>query len=54
MSARNTDEHRSATAQDLFFELCFIVAVAQAGIAVVHVRAGDLVESHRFRRSDAT
>jgi len=42
MVARATDEdHRSATALELFFDLCFVVAVAQAAAALHHeVAAG--------------
>ncbi|MEU5811177.1 low temperature requirement protein A [Streptomyces sp. NPDC047718] len=47
MTARDRDEgHRSATALELFFDLCFVVAVAQAGRQLVqalaegHVGAG--------------
>ncbi|MFC8898043.1 low temperature requirement protein A, partial [Streptomyces cinereoruber] len=40
MSARDiNEEHRSATALELFFDLCFVVAVAQAGMALVHALA---------------
>lgn len=40
MSARSREEeHRSATPLELFFDLCFVVAVAQAGIALVHALA---------------
>jgi low temperature requirement protein LtrA len=43
MTARSTTEpHRSATSLELFFDLCFVVAVAQAGSALHH----DLVEGH--------
>jgi low temperature requirement protein LtrA len=41
MVARPTDEeHRSATALELFFDLCFVVAVAQAASALHHQVAG--------------
>src|SRR5512132_623546 len=37
MVARPTDEaHRSATVLELFFDLCFVVAVAQAAAALHH------------------
>jgi low temperature requirement protein LtrA len=43
MTARSTTEpHRSATPLELFFDLCFVVAVAQAGSALHH----DLVKGH--------
>jgi low temperature requirement protein LtrA len=42
MVARATDEeHRSATALELFFDLCFVVAVAQAAAALHHEVAAD-------------
>ncbi|NXY95844.1 low temperature requirement protein A [Streptomyces sp. BR123] len=44
MTARDRDErHRSATALELFFDLCFVVAVAQAGRQLVHALAEDHV-----------
>ena len=44
MVARATDEeHRSATALELFFDLCFVVAVAQAAAALHHEVAADHV-----------
>jgi low temperature requirement protein LtrA len=44
MVARPTDEeHRSATALELFFDLCFVVAVAQAAFALHHQVAGNHV-----------
>jgi low temperature requirement protein LtrA len=44
MAARPTDEeHRSATALELFFDLCFVVAVAQAASALHHQVADDHV-----------
>src|SRR5215216_1780257 len=44
MVARPTDEeHRSATALELFFDLCFVVAVAQAASALHHEVAGNHV-----------
>lgn len=43
MAARSRDEvHRAATPLELFFDLCFVVAVAQAGSQLAH----DLVEGH--------
>ncbi|MFF5314365.1 low temperature requirement protein A [Streptomyces massasporeus] len=37
LRARGRDEaHRTATPLELFFDLCFVVAVAQAGIELVH------------------
>src|SRR4029453_5734649 len=42
MVARSTDEeHRSATVLELFFDLCFVVAVAQAAFALHHEGAAD-------------
>ncbi len=43
MKARSRDEaHRAATPLELFFDLCFVVAVAQAGALLVHaVAEGD-------------
>jgi low temperature requirement protein LtrA len=44
MVARPTDEaHRSATVLELFFDLCFVVAVAQAAAALHHQVASDHV-----------
>lgn len=45
MTARSPDEeHRTATPLELFFDLCFVVAVAQAGARLVHaVAEGDPV-----------
>src|ERR671912_456941 len=44
MVARTTDEgHRSATVLELFFDLCFVVAVAQAASALHHEVAEDHV-----------
>jgi low temperature requirement protein LtrA len=44
MVARPTDEdHRSATVLELFFDLCFVVAVAQAASALHHEIASDHV-----------
>ncbi|MGI5482287.1 low temperature requirement protein A [Streptomyces lavendofoliae] len=38
--ARRRDEsHRAATPLELFFDLCFVVAVAQAGVQLVHAIA---------------
>ncbi|MGW1075762.1 low temperature requirement protein A [Streptomyces sp. NPDC002537] len=43
MTARGRDEaHRTATPLELFFDLCFVVAVAQAGKQLVHA----LAENH--------
>ncbi|MEV7415733.1 low temperature requirement protein A [Streptomyces sp. NPDC089919] len=43
MTARSREEsHRAATPLELFFDLCFVVAVAQAGKQLVHA----LVEAH--------
>ncbi|MBC9729557.1 low temperature requirement protein A [Streptomyces sp. TRM68367] len=40
LTARGRDEgHRAATPLELFFDLCFVVAVAQAGIQLVHAVA---------------
>lgn len=40
MTARRPDEaHRTATPLELFFDLCFVVAVAQAGARLVHALA---------------
>ncbi|MFI5807574.1 low temperature requirement protein A [Streptomyces sp. NPDC051561] len=40
MSSRSPDEgHRAATPLELFFDLCFVVAVAQAGVRLVHAVA---------------
>ncbi|MEG3627255.1 low temperature requirement protein A [Streptomyces poriticola] len=40
LTARGRDEvHRSATPLELFFDLCFVVAVAQAGVQLVHAVA---------------
>ncbi|MER5889346.1 low temperature requirement protein A [Streptomyces sp. NPDC001941] len=33
------EEHRAATPLELFFDLCFVVAVAQAGVRLVHALA---------------
>ncbi|MFI1397485.1 low temperature requirement protein A [Streptomyces sp. NPDC020681] len=42
MTARSRDEaHRAATPLELFFDLCFVVAVAQAGMQLVHAVAED-------------
>lgn len=43
MTARSrVEEHRTATTLELFFDLCFVVAIAQAGQQLVHA----LVEGH--------
>lgn len=40
MTARSrTEEHRASTPLELFFDLCFVVAVAQAGARLVHAVA---------------
>ncbi|MET8248267.1 low temperature requirement protein A [Streptomyces sp. NPDC005202] len=40
LTARGRDEaHRVATPLELFFDLCFVVAVAQAGVELVHAVA---------------
>src|SRR5690242_4679178 len=40
MTARDRDEeHRASTPLELFFDLCFVVAVAQAGGRLVHAIA---------------
>lgn len=40
MTARSRDEdHRAATPLELFFDLCFVVAIAQAGQRLVHALA---------------
>ncbi|MBG0854601.1 low temperature requirement protein A [Streptomyces spinoverrucosus] len=40
LTARGRDEaHRAATPLELFFDLCFVVAVTQAGIQLVHAVA---------------
>ncbi len=37
MTARSRDEkHRAASPLELFFDLCFVVAIAQAGVQLVH------------------
>ncbi|MEV0175756.1 low temperature requirement protein A [Streptomyces sp. NPDC050803] len=37
LTARGRDEaHRAATPLELFFDLCFVVAIAQAGVQLVH------------------
>ncbi|MEV6673888.1 low temperature requirement protein A [Streptomyces sp. NPDC051162] len=42
MTERGRDEaHRTATPLELFFDLCFVVAVAQAGKQLVHALAED-------------
>ncbi|MEU9803778.1 low temperature requirement protein A [Streptomyces sp. NPDC051000] len=46
MTARSRDEgHRAATPLELFFDLCFVVGVAQAGRQLVHALAEDHVGS---------
>lgn len=40
LTARRRDEaHRVASPLELFFDLCFVVAVAQAGVGLVHAVA---------------
>ncbi|MFE2284440.1 low temperature requirement protein A [Streptomyces sp. NPDC059443] len=40
MTARSRDEgHRASTPLELFFDLCFVVAIAQAGARLVHALA---------------
>lgn len=40
MTARSREEgHRAATSLELFFDLCFVVAIAQAGARLVHALA---------------
>ncbi|MER5969241.1 low temperature requirement protein A [Streptomyces sp. NPDC002055] len=40
MAARDrNEEHRAATPLELFFDLCFVVAIAQAGLGLVHALA---------------
>ncbi|MFD0352834.1 low temperature requirement protein A [Streptomyces sp. NPDC127110] len=40
MTARSREEgHRTATSLELFFDLCFVVAIAQAGARLVHALA---------------
>ncbi|MFD5476215.1 low temperature requirement protein A [Streptomyces hawaiiensis] len=47
LRARGRDEaHRTASPLELFFDLCFVVAVAQAGIQLVH----SVAEGHAGRR----
>lgn len=44
MVARRTDEeHRSATLPELFFDLCFVVAVAQAAAGLHHAISEDTI-----------
>ena len=44
------EEHRAATPLELLFDLCFVVAVAQASIALHHELVdGHLVEGSTFR-----
>lgn len=41
LTARGRDEaHRVASPLELFFDLCFVVAIAQAGVGLVHAVAG--------------
>ncbi|MFJ8852074.1 low temperature requirement protein A [Streptomyces sp. NPDC102437] len=39
MARSRTEEHRTSTPLELFFDLCFVVAVAQAGARLVHAVA---------------
>ncbi|WP_189550400.1 low temperature requirement protein A [Streptomyces lavendofoliae] len=39
VSRRRDETHRAATPLELFFDLCFVVAVAQAGVQLVHAVA---------------
>ncbi|HEX7197255.1 MAG TPA: low temperature requirement protein A [Candidatus Limnocylindria bacterium] len=50
MSGRDPEEeHRAATPLELFFDLCFVVAVAQASVALHHeVAEGHLLEGALF------
>jgi len=50
MSGRNPEEeHRAATPLELFFDLCFVVAVAQASVALHHeVAEGHLLDGALF------
>jgi low temperature requirement protein LtrA len=50
MSGRDPEEeHRAATPLELFFDLCFVVAVAQASVALHHeVAEGHLVDGALF------
>ncbi len=42
LTARGRDEtHRGVSSLELFFDLCFIVATAQAGAQLVHAMVGD-------------
>ncbi|MFB6813161.1 low temperature requirement protein A [Streptomyces sp. NPDC056347] len=42
MTARSrTEKHRVSTPLELFFDLCFVVAVSQAGARLVHAVVGD-------------
>jgi low temperature requirement protein LtrA len=50
MSGRDPEEeHRAATPRELYFDLCFVVAVAQASVALHHeVAEGHLLEGALF------
>ncbi|WP_327324205.1 low temperature requirement protein A [Streptomyces sp. NBC_01210] len=39
VARRRDEEHRAATPLELFFDLCFVVAIAQAGVQLVHAVA---------------
>ncbi|MET7615942.1 low temperature requirement protein A [Streptomyces sp. NPDC005408] len=41
VARRRDEEHRAATPLELFFDLCFVVAIAQAGVQLVHAVAED-------------
>ncbi|WP_328676868.1 low temperature requirement protein A [Streptomyces sp. NBC_00322] len=43
VARRRDEEHRAATPLELFFDLCFVVAIAQAGVQLVHALAEDHV-----------
>ncbi|WP_142217621.1 low temperature requirement protein A [Streptomyces sp. SLBN-118] len=43
VARRRDEEHRAATPLELFFDLCFVVAIAQAGAQLVHALAEDHV-----------
>lgn len=46
LTARGRDEaHRVASPLELFFDLCFVVAIAQAGVALVH----SVAEGHAYQ-----
>ncbi|MFH8490589.1 low temperature requirement protein A [Streptomyces longisporoflavus] len=51
-----SEAHRAATPLELFFDLCFVVAVAQAGVELVHAvaegHAGEGVPTHGRLKSN--